>query len=892
MTSELPSERWWRLLHRRDQWALAVMTVLPLIVFAVPALAGHPAIAQDNLIQNFPLRVLTGAQLRGGHLPQLNPLANAGTPLLAGMNAGSFFPLTLLFVIPAPVAIWVVNLVATYVGAALGLFALLRWYRISTWAALVPALLYTYTGAMNGQMVHLGVIEGYALLPWYVLTMVVLEQRVRDWTRSAGWRTVVRGASAPVLGIAGLWALTTLSGEPRAIAEMELLGAVVMAAVLVASASKRTWTWRQAGWFLLANVVGISWGSLIGLAQLLPGWSFINISQRTGIGYDFFGAGSLPVRWTSLLLIPDLLGGNGILHQPSFFVSYNLPEVSGYVGLAALVALGAFLARRTRHGWPNDDRPFVLYVVIGVVGLFATWGYYTPLGHLFDALPLFGSTRLQSRNVILVDLAVVVLLGWWLERLSEHDVQRAGLAKRRLWLALFAPVAAAALAAAMLIDGAPVLRYLGASASASQLAQDQRPTLVAHLVVALALIVVVVGLSRRRRRARTGLHVVIAVDALLFFAFATTGLAAGHVNVMPSRASVIGRLGAEGRVAFVGAPGVDATLYDSLGSPNVNVFTGVASIQGYGSLIDSLYGRVTDTHPMFSLDDCQLADGSFRQLRLATLVVSADALSRALPFTPTAPSCLESRTSTRSSWYFGRVERVATVDVRVATSGATTFRARLLDVTGRPVGPVVVATGSSAVHFNFAGVGLASAGVVIRSVKSVNTTSVVVTSSSPSPTRRQLATPLQRAIAGAGWRLISMEGANTFLRATSVRPSAWLGSHVGTAKVISVRDTSWGDSWITVRASAPTVLKRSMEWIPGWRATATNVRTHRTITLHVVRSGLIQQVSVPRGTWTVYFYYHAPHIDVGLLGTAIGTTGWIGAVVIWGRTRRRGKMPA
>ena len=36
------------------------MVALPTIVFALPALFGHPAIAQDNLIQNFPLRVLTG----------------------------------------------------------------------------------------------------------------------------------------------------------------------------------------------------------------------------------------------------------------------------------------------------------------------------------------------------------------------------------------------------------------------------------------------------------------------------------------------------------------------------------------------------------------------------------------------------------------------------------------------------------------------------------------------------------------------------------------------------------------------------------------------------------------------------------------------------------------
>ena len=52
------SARWWRSLSKADRWALGVIVGLPIIVFAIPALLGYPAIAQDNLIQNFPLRAL------------------------------------------------------------------------------------------------------------------------------------------------------------------------------------------------------------------------------------------------------------------------------------------------------------------------------------------------------------------------------------------------------------------------------------------------------------------------------------------------------------------------------------------------------------------------------------------------------------------------------------------------------------------------------------------------------------------------------------------------------------------------------------------------------------------------------------------------------------------
>ncbi len=118
----------------------------------------------------------------------------------------------------------------------------------------------------------------------------------------------------------------------------------------------------------------------IGLVQLLPGWAFIGFSQRSKISYWFFGSGSLAVHWTGLLFVQDMLGSNGVLGSPHYFVGYNLPEVTGYAGLVALVGASAFLSRLTRRGWVGRCRDFTLFAVVGVVGLIATWGNFTPLG--------------------------------------------------------------------------------------------------------------------------------------------------------------------------------------------------------------------------------------------------------------------------------------------------------------------------------------------------------------------------------------------------------------------------------------------------------------------------------------------------------------------------------
>ena len=122
---------------RADWWAVAVLTSISSLLFVVPSILGHPPVAGDNLIQNFPLRVLSGKIMATGHLPQWNTLAYSGTPLMGGLNAGSLYPLTFLFIVLPGALAWVLNLIACYVAAALGVYALTRWLGINV----VPAFL-------------------------------------------------------------------------------------------------------------------------------------------------------------------------------------------------------------------------------------------------------------------------------------------------------------------------------------------------------------------------------------------------------------------------------------------------------------------------------------------------------------------------------------------------------------------------------------------------------------------------------------------------------------------------------------------------------------------------------------------------------------------------------
>lgn len=845
------------------------MLVVPTLLFVLPALAGHPALSGDNLIQNFPLRVLSGRQLASGHLPLFNPLANSGTPLLGGLNAGALYPLTWIFAFVAPIVGWVINCIAVYVIAATGMFALLRWHGVATKSSFAAAMTYAYSGAMIGQLVHLGVVQGFAFIPWTVLILLSLSRRLSLESADTTWRRYARVALPWVCAYGLLWGLTFLTGEPRGIADIELLSLVVAPTVLILRSTYWIATWRARIIFVVTLGVGLAWGIALGLVQLLPGQSFIGSSQRSIVTYGFFGAGSLVVRWTSLLFVPDIFGGNGSAGQPGYFAHYNLAEVTGYVGVLALMATFAFFTRVSRRGWKDAERDYVLYVVLLIVGLFATWGSYTPLGHLFRHIPLYGDTRLQSRNIIVVDFAMTILLGWWLNNIERRQLDEAGIEGRAKWVTMAPALAIVAFCASLFLWGPQIVSYLGVFPEQEGLSHDMHLSYGLHLVIALLAVLAIV-LWRRRKNLLRILFAVLCVDVVVFLVLAASGVIGGSTPTMPSRAYASSVLGTNGRTALVDQGGMHARAYQMLGVPNMNVFTRLPSVQGYGSLESTNYDDATGTHPQAAVDPCRLADGTFTQLRLATIVVSTSKLGNDIKVpVAAAPNCKLAKATTRADRYFGQVLHVRTVTVhgrggRPVATGPVTLH--LLSATGAVLQPAVVENGANVMTFKVSGTG--AAGFELDATDPVTVASALVTETNPALPTYRFDSPFQEALDSPEWHLVNTIGTFSIFKAKTVKPSAWLRLPTNGA-ITHVRNATWGDTWVSLHATAPVTLVRSTSYLPGWRATALNVTTGKNTSLAVQRNGLIQQVTVPAGTWVVHFHYHAPYIELGL-GSSLG----------------------
>ncbi len=899
-----------------DGRSVLVLVVVPILLFGVPALAGYPPLSGDNLIQNFPLRVLTGQQLAAGHLPLWNPYAWSGTPLLGALNAGSFYPLTLVFVVGAPILVWVLNMAAVYWAGGLGLYLLARRLGLSSRPALLGALVYAYAGAMSGQMVHLGVVQGMGWMPFFVLAILEISWRLFGTgpsrsgpspTGSSAGVLPVERAGRPglpwgwVVLLAATTGLLALTGEPRAMAEAELVGGIAFVWLVVRPYAGTTVALRRRLLFGALCALGVVWGVALALAQLLPGWSFIQASQRSVEDYGFFGAGSLPLRWTSLLLSPDLMGGNGLLHQPRFFGTYNLPEVTGYVGL---LALGAGLVLLTRSFGRRRDPASThwgLWLVLAVVGLVAAWGTYLPTGHLFHVIPLFGKTRLQSRNLAVFDLALAVLLAFWAERALHGRPEEAGLSGWRRGV-LLGPAALAASLYVMAIAGPAWTEQLVGVDVSNGLARDLTPWFAVQLAIPVGLVALVLGWRRlsatARRRWLSGL---LVADVAIFAVATTTSLLPGYATVQPTRAQAAAVLGTEGRFAIYDQANqsIDVTSY--VGQPDLNVFTTLPSVQGYGSILNSSYEQVTGAHYIGTLNPCALATEAFTPLRLHTLLVLPSSLAPpvdgyGLPQLP-QPSCQgvpPPGTDRQRTFYLGQEEPLTSADLVLAPgSGGAAAGAPLtvgiLDPAGHvrwPAASVVRRPGAGwAVRF---AAPQSAVGLVVRGPARAVSDASVVTADDGS--QLALNGVLQDSLGTSGWRFDSTwEGYAKFVHPV-VPPPVYLAGTPAGSSVRQLSTTPWGTETDRVVAAAPVTVVRSEAYQSGWRATVVPTGGGAARPLTVRPHGLVQSVVVPPGSWTLTFTYRAPHLTLGLIGSAVALAGFVaaGVIALTRKRRRRG----
>lgn len=810
-------------------------------------LLGHPPMTGDDVLQNYPLRVLVGTMLRHGSLPLWDPFIWSGAPLLAGSNAGAAYPAVGLFaVLPGPWA-WTMNLVLVYGVAGSGFYWYLRSREHSGAAAFGGALAFAYSGFLTAQFVHLGLSQGVALVP-----LLMLAARRADQLRWAG-------------GLGLVFGLIILTGEPRAVTI-----AVVVALLTMAD---EFWRGRHARLRYLAGSLG---GCLIGLALAavywLPALADVYRSQRGHESYQFFTSGSLLPVWLLLLVLPYLLGAGSHLWQ-FFFGSYNLSELGGYPGMLALGAAAALVPSvlRRRRGW----RELVFWYALLATGVVLALGGNTPLGHLLAALPVYGKMRLQSRNLAIVDLALAGLLAQWLDAKFALP-RRADPLKWRSRARYLLPVLLlAALVAFVLTAPGVAAHWLRAP---FPYFRSQWPYYSSALVLAAAGSALASQAQKFSRSARR--------NALLGFLVVDMGLAAAGVGWSgPTTAVLAGHSPDARAVAAMIPSGERFAIYDPwgsnptelavLGAPDLNVLRGQLSVQGYGSVVRRAYDVATGTHQQNSLSPAAFSSGALDRLGLGLLLAPTSAF--VLPAgsgEPSAPQPVEAPLRVPARASAGRFvgPPVAISEVLLSAPGISLARPLTVTVVG-PGGerysfPAAFSDGLSAVRFRQPHLAV-SLQVTNPNRKPVQVFGVDVLSGS---TLLRLDGPLNADLRSRSWQYVRSIGGYAAYRNLRTGPEVRIaGGRAARLTDVRLDPPPWQVASLRVTSEGPVRVIRDVAYSPGWIVRARHPGSiGGSLTVPVRADGLVQSVQLPAGTWQLSYEYRPRLVMDGGLITLAG----------------------
>lgn len=863
-----------------DRAWLACLLLAPLVAFVAPALVGHPILLGDDLTQNEPLRILVGSALRHGHLPLFDPYLWSGAPLLAGWNAGAAYPLTWLFALLPATAAWTAGLVVTWWVAGLSFYWLLRAFRLVSVAAGLGALSFAFGGAFLAQIVHFGLVAGMSWVPLQVLAVHRLteEERARAPSR---WSAVL----AVALG------LTVLAGEPRAIDDA-LIVVGCFAAWRVARLGRR-------GLVPLAWVVtGLALGAGLGAVQWLPGLEAVGHSQRGGTSSALFASGSLPDRWLGLLLVPDLLGGSGSFRQPAFLGSYSLTEVSGYLG--PLPVVGAFaLLGGLRRGRRLPD--WVVWHLVGFLGVVLALGVNTPVGHLLAAVPFYGAQRLQSRNVVVLDVALAVLLAYAVDHLLVGRAWRRDRreARRTVALALTASALLAAPVAVVAAGGNRVLGALRVGSPAPGAAAALVPGAVPFALLGiLAGLLVVVARGRPRPRIEVLATGLVAASLLAYALLVVVAVppssptgaqgataatrrrsapAARGASKAPPAAPVrpVASLGLGGRFAVYDPDLLEGAQLNVLGTPDGNVVTRTPSVLGYGSIVGARYAAATGSHGVTGrgqdvFSPRAAANGILDELDTRALLTLPSYLVTPASGGGPAPGRGAGRRRVgaggRATWYFGGPLVLRAVAVPPAGSGSgARLRLGLIGAGGATrwlAAPRRL--GKRSARWTL-GAGALAYGIRVRAARpaTLGPPHLETASGAVLVADGQLA----GAIAPPRWRYAGRDGAFAVFADRFARPPLALrplpGRQLGPAVVRRLAGPPTAPTSAAVDSLHGALVVRAVDALPGWRARWRPSGGVRSRTLAVRRRGLVQAVAVPPGRGVLVFSYQAPGAAAG-----------------------------
>lgn len=402
---------------------MAGLFVLLVVIFFWGHLTGGAYLWEDFTEASYPFQHFAARNIAAGIIPFWNPFSFNGTPFMADIQNGIFYPGNQLMYLLSGgnLSAWLSQffIIIHYLVALLGMWKLARGLGISQWGSALAAIAYAFCALMVAHAIHHSMVYNEA---WFPLIIYFFHRAV---TRRSLLYSLAAGL---MLGI------TLLSGHPQ-IALYIIFFLFCLTIFLFVREMKGPEAERGniASGALMAALPIIIGGGIFAI-QLLPGMEFAALSQRASFTYEQTLEGALGPGQLLTLVAPKFFGVSGpaastgtefwYRPEPHYFW-----ETAIYIGVVTLILAAVGLASR-RLG---SLRWFL--AGMGLLGLLYALGDNFFVHPLLGRLPLFSTFRIPTRMTLYLALGGALLAGVGLDRLLRGGEEDTGSIRRAALIA-------------------------------------------------------------------------------------------------------------------------------------------------------------------------------------------------------------------------------------------------------------------------------------------------------------------------------------------------------------------------------------------------------------------------------------------------------------------------
>lgn len=320
---------------------IILLVTLWVVFFGRQIAGGEVWYCCDNLLINVPSKVFLVRELLQGTIPVSNPYIFSGSPFWADINLAILHPNTLLYFFSSPFRALTIGIVASYLVALTGMYALGRVLRFGVFASVLGAIVFGFSGTLVVYANNIAILQVAVLVPWVMAAWI-------EYLKTMTGRDLVIFVSVASLQI--------FSGHPQLTyyTWIMLFGYMLL--------EKPSFQRAKLG-FMAALLV-----ALVTSVQTVPFIRFVIESTRIGQDFAVASSGSMHPLSFIRLFVPGLVGD--LSHGTAWIQAGSM---HGFVGFLPLLFVP--------FAW-KSGRAGKFFVGVAIASLLMAMGTYTPVYRL------------------------------------------------------------------------------------------------------------------------------------------------------------------------------------------------------------------------------------------------------------------------------------------------------------------------------------------------------------------------------------------------------------------------------------------------------------------------------------------------------------------------------